>query len=84
MDLSFTSSLQESKHKFLRDGERHHGVWDFHQLGEALEAAGFISVVRMSAATTSVKDAPALLDIHPNGGPRKSRSSMYVEARKPR
>lgn len=65
-------------------GERHHWVWDFHQLRKVLQVAGFINVARMSASTTTHKDFPvSILDLHPDGEPRKGRGSMYVEATRP-
>lgn len=64
-------------------GERHHWVWDFHQLREALEAAGFGDIQRHSANSSMIADFPFYpLDINAEGRPRKGVQSMYVEARK--
>lgn len=65
-------------------GERHHWLWDFHQLQQALEAVGFISVERRSADSSAIADFPFHpLDLNPDGGPRTGLESMYVEAIKP-
>lgn len=65
-------------------GERHHWVWDFHQLKEALIEAGFVNVEKQTASTSSIEEFPiALLDLNPDGEPRKGKGSMYVEATKP-
>ncbi len=65
-------------------GERHHWLWDFHQLKAALEEAGFADVQRCSANTSMVIDFPFHpLDLDADGLPRKGAESMYVEARKP-
>ena len=65
-------------------GERHHWLWDFHQLQQALEAAGFQGVERRTAATSALADFPFHpLDLDTDGRPRKGAESMYVEAHKP-
>lgn len=65
-------------------GERHHWLWDFHQLKSALEAAGFIDVQRRSANSSAVADFPFQpLDLDAEGRSRKGAESLYVEARKP-
>jgi SAM-dependent methyltransferase len=65
-------------------GERHHWLWDFHQLKQALGDAGFISIQRRDSSTSSVMDFPFVpLDLAPNGRPRKGLGSMYVEAQRP-
>lgn len=65
-------------------GERHHWVWDFHQLRAALEAAGFVAVVRHEANSSGFAGFPFRpLDISADGRPRKGLESMYVEAQKP-
>lgn len=65
-------------------GERHHWLWDFYQLQQALEAAGFTAVERCSAQTSTIADFPFFpLDVDNKGNPRKGRESMFVEATKP-
>ena len=65
-------------------GEKHHWLWDFHQLQQALEAVGFISVERRSADSSAITDFPFYpLDLDADGLPRKGAESMYIEARKP-
>lgn len=65
-------------------GERHHWLWDFHQLRCELEAAGFVEVRRRTADSSAVADFPFHpLDVDAEGRPRKGAESMYVEARKP-
>ena len=62
-------------------GERHHWLWDFHQLQQELEAAGFTGVQRHSAYSSAIPDFPFYpLDTGPDGRPRKGAESMYVEA----
>ena len=65
-------------------GERHHWLWDFHQLKSVLEKAGFESVCRVSHATSAIADFPfAPLDMTAAGLPRKGVDSLFVEAIKP-
>jgi hypothetical protein len=64
-------------------GERHHWLWDFHQLRSELERVGFVDVRRMSATTSGYAGFPfGRLDVDEDGCPRKGRESMYVEAKK--
>lgn len=65
-------------------GERHHWLWDFHQLAVALQTVGFIDVNRQSANQSAIADFPfSPLDLDAHGRPRKGAESMFVEARKP-
>jgi predicted SAM-dependent methyltransferase len=65
-------------------GERHHWVWDFHQLRHALREAGLIGVQRQTAQTSNIQDFPLYpLDLDRDGLPRKGAESMVVEAQKP-
>jgi len=65
-------------------GENHAWLYTFAELANLLTDAGFVKPERMSFATSNVPDFPCdLLDMHPDGGPRKGAESMYVEARKP-
>jgi len=62
-------------------GERHHWLWDFHQLKAALEEAGFSLVERQSAGMSYLNNFPFnALDIDSDGSTRKGDSSMFVEA----
>ncbi|WP_414648136.1 class I SAM-dependent methyltransferase [Castellaniella sp.] len=62
-------------------GERHHWLWDFHQLSGVLSAAGFSDAQVVTATTSRVADFPfQQLDVDNNGTPRKGLESMYVEA----
>lgn len=71
----------EQNVSFAGVGERHHWVWDFHQLQQALKAAGFRAVERYSANNSAVADFPFYpLDIDLQGRSRKGSESMYVEA----
>lgn len=66
-------------------GERHHWLWDFYQLQQALEIAGFTAVERCSAQDSTIADFPFFpLDVDNKGNPRKGGESMFVEAHKPR
>jgi SAM-dependent methyltransferase len=65
-------------------GERHHWVWDFRQIQQALESVGFIATSRCSFNTSMFPDFPfQSLDMDANGFPRKGLESMYIEAKKP-
>jgi hypothetical protein len=65
-------------------GERHHWLWDFHQLCSTLDAVGFESCVRRSHKTSDISGFPLYpLDMDDDGLPRKGAESMYVEAQKP-
>lgn len=65
-------------------GEKHHWLWDFHQLKTVLDAAGFVDVQRRSANTSAVADFPFQpLDQDAEGSPRKGAESLYIEASKP-
>lgn len=65
-------------------GERHHWLWDFHQLKDVLLKTGFIKITRCDSKTSAIKDFPLMpLDINHNGQARKGAESMYVEAYKP-
>ena len=69
---------------FASVGEKHHWLWDYHQVEQLLLAAGFVSVSRVSHQTSSFRDFPFIpLDMNSDGQPRKGLESMYIEARKP-
>ncbi|MBY5267710.1 hypothetical protein BB931_05000 [Spiribacter salinus] len=64
-------------------GERHQWLWDFHQVTDALHAAGFVDARKMAFDQTAIDDFPwQALDAGPDGSPRKGEESMYIEARK--
>lgn len=64
-------------------GERHHWLWDFHQLHELLDEAGFTSIARCNADLSSFSGFPFYpLDLDKTGAPRKGVESMYIEAQK--
>lgn len=64
-------------------GERHHWLWDFHQLHELLAEAGFTSIVKMQVNTSAFVSFPFYpLDLDNTGAPRKGAESMYIEAQK--
>jgi hypothetical protein len=78
------SAFKAQNLSFADVGEKHHWVWDFHQLSEALQRAGYSSVVRQDCNISLVSDFPFYpLDIDKAGKARKGRGSMYVEATKP-
>ena len=65
-------------------GERHHWLWDFHQLRSALKSVGFGEVQRCTADSSAMEDFPFYpLDLDAEDRPRKGADSMVVEARKP-
>jgi SAM-dependent methyltransferase len=65
-------------------GERHHWMWDFHQLRQVLEGVGFAEIGRCEATSSRFIDFPFHpLDLDVAGHPRKGAESMYIEALKP-
>jgi hypothetical protein len=65
-------------------GERHHWLYDFHQLQRLLAVAGFVAIERCTAATSRVPNFPFhLLDLASDGQPRKGAESLFIEAQKP-
>ena len=65
-------------------GERHHWLYDAHQLKQLLEAAGFVAIERCTAATSRVVNFPFRpLDLAADGSPRKGAESLFIEAQKP-
>ena len=65
-------------------GERHHWLYDFHQLHCLLAAAGFVAIERCTAATSRVPHFPFHpLDLAGDGQPRKGAESLFIEAQKP-
>jgi SAM-dependent methyltransferase len=64
-------------------GERHHWLWDFFQLENALQEIGFVHIERSRFDTSRISDFPLhYLDVNPDNLPRKGKHSMYVEAQK--
>jgi len=62
-------------------GERHHWLYDFHQLKSLLFSCGFRDIVRCSHVSSSFPSFPFCpLDADINGMPRKGIESMYIEA----
>jgi hypothetical protein len=69
---------------FAGIGERHHWLWDFHQLRNTLTAVGFVAIERCEPNRSRFAGFPFQpLDIDPDGRLRKGSESMYVEAQKP-
>lgn len=67
-----------------RIGENHAWLYTFNELASLLKDVGFVNPERMTYATTNDPGFPCnLLDMHPDGAPRKGAESMYVEAWKP-
>ena len=65
-------------------GELHQWLWDFAQLKECLARCGFTEIKRVSFDSSNFPDFPFFpLDMDSNGGPRKGKESMYVEATRP-
>ncbi len=78
------SAFKAQNLSFADVGEKHHWVWDFHQLSEALQRAGYSRIVKQDCNISLVGDFPFYpLDIDKAGKARKGRGSMYVEATKP-
>jgi hypothetical protein len=75
------SAFREQNVSFAQVGERHHWLWDLHQLAAALEEVGFIGVKRQFADQSHISGfAFDPLDIDSEGMSRKGESSMYIEA----
>lgn len=65
-------------------GERHHWLWDLHQLTQALRSAGFEHIERCTCDTGRIDGFPYFpLDVDEDRRARKGAESMYVEASKP-
>jgi len=65
-------------------GELHQWLWDFAQLKQCLAQCGFTEIKRVSFDSSGFPDFPFFpLDMDSNGGPRKGKESMYVEATRP-
>lgn len=81
LTLLYGSAFVEQNISFSNVGERHHWLWDFHQVNKVLLEAGFSSIVRHKHSTSSIPEFPFFpLDQLPNGSPRKGKESMYIEA----
>lgn len=62
-------------------GERHHWLWDLHQISQVLRSVGFQRVERCQFNTSCIVDFPFYpLDMDDEGQPRKGAESMFVEA----
>lgn len=83
--LGLPGAFRAQNLSFAMVGELHHWLWDFHQLRNELESAGFIKAGRCDHQTSGIEDFPFdTLDRDPiGGGPRKGSQSMFVEARVP-
>lgn len=76
------SSFRRQNVSFTAIGEKHCWLWDFHQLKQSLEGAGFTYVTRQTHLTSSIPCFPFYpLDSTRDGQPRKGAESMFVEAR---
>lgn len=65
-------------------GERHHWLYDTHQLQQLLIASNFVAIQRYTAATSRYVSFPFQpLDLAADGLPRKGAESLYLEATKP-
>jgi SAM-dependent methyltransferase len=75
-------SFRRQNVSFAVIGEKHCWLWDFHQLKNELEDAGFSHVIRESHYSSSISGFPFVpLDSTKDGRPRKGVESMFVEAR---
>lgn len=78
------SAFKEQNVSLAGIGERHHWLWDFHQIKKELQNAGFVDVVRCTSTTSFDGEFPFYpLDINSDGSSRKGDGSLYVEAMKP-
>jgi len=69
---------------FASVGERHHWLWDSHQLSQVLRACGYTEIIKCQATSSRISDFPFFpLDLDVQGKPRKGAESMYIEALKP-
>jgi len=77
-------SFREQNVSLASVGELHHWLWDYDQLHNVLNAAGFVAIERRDAQTSSFPNFPFIpLDLDVGGRPRKGAESMYIEAIKP-
>ena len=76
-------TFREQNISFAGVGERHHWLWDFHQLKRVLLTAGFVNIERTEFNKSRVEENVFyMLDADNVGLPRKGAESMYVEANK--
>lgn len=65
-------------------GERHHWLWDSHQLSQVLLSCGYTEIIKCQATSSRIFGFPFFpLDLDAYGDPRKGAESMYIEALKP-
>lgn len=77
-------SFREQNVSLASVGELHHWLWDYDQLHNILNDAGFVAIERRDAQTSSFPNFPFIpLDLDAGGRPRKGAESMYIEATKP-
>ena len=77
-------SFREQNVSLASVGELHHWLWDYDQLHNVLNAAGFVAIERRDAQTSYFPNFPFIpLDLDVGGRPRKGAESMYIEAIKP-
>jgi SAM-dependent methyltransferase len=78
------TAFREQNVSLAAVGERHHWLWDFHQVRVLLEEVGLQNVERHQASSSGFEGFPfQALDLDGEGRPRKGAESMYIEARKP-
>lgn len=77
-------AFREQNVSLAKVGERHHWLWDLHQLTVALHSAGFVRIERCTCNTGRFEGFPFFpLDVDEEGRPHKGAESMDVEASKP-
>lgn len=76
-----TSSYRDNLVSYTHLGELHKWVYDFYELEELLEQAGFSNITKVAANESNIQGFPIQpLDITSNGHIRKGLQSMFVEA----
>lgn len=78
------SAFRDQNVSYTSIGEKHHWLWDYHQLSLLLLKCGFSNPAKLTHETTSIPLFPLYsLDQKSNGKPRKGLESMYIEAEHP-
>jgi predicted SAM-dependent methyltransferase len=78
------SAFRRQNISFAPIGERHHWLWDLHQISDVLLECGYTAIARCQCNTSRIAGFPFFpLDVDEEGRPRKGAESMYIEAIKP-
>ena len=77
----FPRAFKYQNISYTKVGENHKWIWDFNELKEFLNQAGFKNIKKKKFNDTDILNFPLELDMQ-NDKPRKGSQSMFVEAEK--